>query len=673
VTDRGDSKQRRPADGPSRNGDRRGASSRHAPWKVHPAPDGRGGSPRKIHWRLVAAVGVALLLVNYWIATQLPGGESPARISYTPFFLEQVRAENVKKISSRGDTVSGRFRRAVDPPGDEGRTTHFTTEVPTFADDVLLSRLLVRHGVVVDAESPEQGRSFVANLFLGLLPTVLLISVLVWIVRRSSNPLGGFRKSRAHRADDSTLTATFADVAGIDEAKDELAEIVDFLRDPQKYRLLGARIPRGVLLSGAPGTGKTLLARAVAGEAGAPFFSASAAEFIELIVGVGASRVRDLFEQAKKAAPAIIFIDELDAIGRSRSIGMQGGGQEEREQTLNQILTEMDGFAPTDGVIVLAATNRPEILDRALLRPGRFDRRIAVQAPDSVGRREILEVHTRSIPLAPDVDLQALAATTPGMVGADLANLVNEAALVAARRGHDRVSKADLADAVERVVLGAERKLVMSGRDRERTAYHEAGHAIVGMLTPDADPVRKVSIIPRGMALGVTLSSPESDRFAYDREYLMARIKILLGGRVAEQLVYGTVTTGAEDDLRQLTAVARKMVARWGMSEAVGSVFVDSPDGEMSLLSAERASEATHHLVDQEVRRIVEGARQDVTDMLHANRERLDALVAALLQVETLDEAEAYAAAGVLRTSPNGDGPQTEAVVAARNDTLPRG
>jgi cell division protease FtsH len=668
LTDRAESKQRRPADGQSRNGDRRGPATRHTPWKVHPAPDGRGGSPRKIRWRLVAAVGVALLLVNYWIATQLPGGESPAQISYTPVFLEQVRAGNVKKISSRGDTVSGRFRRAVDPPGEGERTTRFTTEVPTFADDVRLSRLLERHGVVVDAESREQGRSFVANLFLGLLPTVLLIGVLVWIVRRTSNPLGGFRRSRAHRADDSTATATFADVAGIDEAKDELAEIVDFLRDPQKYRSLGARIPRGVLLSGAPGTGKTLLARAVAGEAGAPFFSASAAEFIELIVGVGASRVRDLFEQAKKAAPAIIFIDELDAIGRSRSIGMQGGGQEEREQTLNQILTEMDGFAPTDGVIVLAATNRPEILDRALLRPGRFDRRIVVQAPDSVGRREILEVHTRSIPLAADVDLGALAATTPGMVGAELANLVNEAALIAARHGHERVSKADLADALERVVLGAERKLVMSGLDRERTAYHEAGHAIVGMLTPGADPVRKVSIIPRGMALGVTLSAPESDRFAYDREYLMARIKILLGGRVAEQLVYGTVTTGAESDLRQLTAVAHKMVARWGMSEAVGSVYVDSPDGEMALLSAERASEATHHLVDQEVRRIVEGARQDVTDLLEENRERLDALVAALLQVETLDEAEAYAAAGVVRASANGDAPNAQTVIPASLD-----
>ena len=669
MTDRPESSQRRVADGSSRNGGWRARATQHTPWKVSPAPDGRGGSPRKIRWRLVAAVAIGLMLVNYWIATQLPDGDPPARVSYTPFFLEQVRAGNVKEISSRGDTISGRLRRAVDPPGADGRTARFATEVPAFADDVQLSRLLERHEVVVNARSSEQGRSFAANLLLGLLPTVLLIGFIVWLFRRMSNPVGGFGKTRARRADDQPATATFADVAGIDEAKDELAEIVDFLRDPGKYLELGARIPHGVLLSGAPGTGKTLLARAVAGEAGAPFFSASAAEFIELIVGVGASRVRDLFEQAKKAAPAIVFIDELDAIGRTRSAGTHGGGQEEREQTLNQILTEMDGFSPSDGVIVLAATNRPEILDRALLRPGRFDRRIAVQAPDSVGRRKILEVHTRSVPLAEDVDLDVLAATTPGMVGAELANLVNEAALIAARRGHRCVSPPDLADALERVLLGAERKLVMSARDREQTAYHEAGHAIVGMLTPGADPVRKVSIIPRGMALGVTLSTPESDRFSYDREDLMGRIKVMLGGRVADELIYGTATTGAESDLRQLTALARMMVARWGMSESVGTVFVDSPaDG---LPGCDRPSEATQHLVDQEVRRIVEGARQDVHDLLRANRHRLDALVAALLQRETLDEVDAYAVAGVTRASVNGDAPGTEAVISGAEPRPP--
>src|SRR5207302_968959 len=348
---------------------------------------------------------------------------------------------------------------------------------------------------------------------------------------------------------------TFADVAGIDEAKQELSEVVDFLRDSEKYRRLGARVPHGVLLSGPPGTGKTLLARAVAGEADVPFFSMAASEFVEAIVGIGASRVRDLFEKAKAAAPAIIFIDELDAIGRSRTSGVAGysGGNDEREQTLNQILTEMDGFDSSTGVIVIAATNRPEILDQALLRPGRFDRRVTVNPPDRNGRRAILEVHTRGIPLADDVDLGRLAATTPGMVGADLANLVNEAALLAARRGHDRVQESDFTDSLEKIVLGAERKVLMSRQDKRRTAYHEAGHAVVGMLTPGADPVRKISIIPRGLALGVTFSSPEADRFSYDENYLKARIRVALGGRAADELVYGERTTGAEADIRQLT------------------------------------------------------------------------------------------------------------------------
>ena len=379
--------------------------------------------------------------------------------------------------------------------------------------------------------------------------------------------LGNFGRSQARRVDPEKIRVTFDDVAGIDEAKAELTEIVDFLRNPERYERLGGRIPHGVLLFGPPGTGKTLLARAVAGEAHAAFFSIAASEFIEAIVGVGASRVRDLFAKAKEAAPAIIFIDELDAIGRSRQGSISVGGNDEREQTLDQILTEMDGFESNEAVVVLGATNRPEILDQALLRPGRFDRRVAVQAPDRAGRAKILEVHTRSIPLAHDVDLNEIAASTPGMVGADLANLANEAALLAARRGHDKVTLADFTDSLEKITLGAPRGILLSPEDRERTAYHESGHALVGMLTPNADPVRKVSIIPRGVALGVTLSTPDSDRVSYSREDLDAKIKVALGGRVAEEIVYGKITTGAESDIQQLTQIARQMVGRWGMSE----------------------------------------------------------------------------------------------------------
>src|SRR6201987_6191089 len=409
---------------------------------------------------------------------------------------------------------------------------------------------------------------------------------------------------------------TFDDVAGIEEAKAELTEIVDFLKNPDKYLRLGGRIPRGVLLSGQPGTGKTLLARAVAGEAGAPFFQMSASEFVEMIVGVGASRVRDLFQQAKAAAPAIIFIDELDAIGRSRAGGGPNlsGGHDEREQTLNQILTEMDGFSPRESVIVLGATNRPEVLDQALLRPGRFARRVVVVPPDRAGREAILRVHTRSVPLASDVDLGAIAASTPGMVGADLANVANEPALLAAKRKHDRVAREDLTDALERIVLGAARKVMISDEDRRRTAYHEAGHAIMGMLTPGADPVRKVSIIPRGPALGVTFSAPDADRFNFDQRHLMSQIKVALVGRVAEEVVYGDLTTGAESDIQQLTRIARHMVGRWGMSPAIGPVAVLPSDGQGPLLpGVSETSEHTQRVIDEEVRRIVESAHQEAT------------------------------------------------------------
>ncbi len=517
----------------------------------------------------------------------------------------------MESITSQGGFLQGTFRVEVRYPatGSDARTARrFSTLIPAFADTRALSNLLQQKQVVINAEPLDTGAAWWKTLLFGFGPTALLIGLLVLLMRRGrGNVLGSFGRSRARRYQASAGRVTFADVAGIDEAKAELTEIVDFLKNPDRYRRLGGRIPRGVLLSGPPGTGKTLLARAVAGEAGAPFFSMSASEFIEAIVGVGASRVRDLFTQAKAASPAIVFIDELDAIGRSRSAGAaHAGGGDEREQTLNQILTEMDGFDPSTGVIVLAATNRPDILDAALLRPGRFD------------------------------------------VGADLANLVNEAALLAARRGHDEVSPADFTDSLEKVVLGAERKIVMGTRDRERTAYHEAGHAIVGMLSPSADPVRKVSIIPRGMALGVTLSSPEDDRFSYEELYLRTLIKVALGGRAAEELVFGHLTTGAESDLQQLTRIARHMVGSWGMSPAIGPVTVLSQDGQGPLLpGVAGGSERTQQLVDEEVRRIVDELYDEVMTLLRQNRDKLDRLAQALLQQETLDQVDAYAAAGI--------------------------
>jgi cell division protease FtsH len=516
--------------------------------------------------------------------------------------------------------------------------------------------LLQRKGVVVNAQPLDTGAPWWQNLLLGFGPTILFVFLLFWFMRRAGNVqnvLGSFGRSSAQRYQPTGDRVTFADVAGIEEAKAELTEVVDFLRHLDKYRALGARIPHGVLLSGLPGTGKTLLARAVAGEAEVPFFSIAASEFVEAIVGVGASRVRDLFDQAKQAAPAIVFIDELDAIGRSRTSGVAGfsGGNDEREQTLNQILTEMDGFDSSTNVIVIAATNRPDVLDQALLRPGRFDRRVAVQPPDRAGREAILKVHTRNVPLADDVDLGRIASTTPGMVGADLANLVNEAALLAARRSHDKVEESDFTDALERIVLGAERQVMINDEDRRLTAYHEGGHAIVGMLTEGADPVRKVSIIPRGLALGVTFAAPESDRFNYRQPEVIARIKVSLGGRAAEEVVFGETSTGAESDIEQLTQIARQMVGRWGMSEAVGPVAVLPRDGSGPFLpGAAEASPDTQRLVDEEVRRVVDNAHEEVLVLLRDNRDKLDSLATALLEHETLDEEDAYAAAGVPRT-----------------------
>ncbi|HYI20882.1 MAG TPA: ATP-dependent zinc metalloprotease FtsH, partial [Solirubrobacteraceae bacterium] len=560
------------------------------------------------------------------------------------------------RVSTQGETVDGMFKKEFTYE-DAEPTKNFDTEIPTFAlssDD--LNTLLEDEGVIIEAEPVNQSRGFLASLILGFGPVILLVALFVFLARRAGGggpmgALGNFGRSRARRVEGGEQKVTFKDVAGIDESKSELTEIVDFLRNPEKYQRLGGRIPRGVLLSGRPGTGKTLLARAVAGEADAPFFSVSASEFVEAIVGIGASRVRDLFKQAKEAAPAIIFIDELDAIGRSRSTGASfGGGNDEREQTLNQILTEMDGFESNVAVIVLGATNRPEILDAALLRPGRFDRRITVPPPDREGRAQILAVHTRSLPLDDDVSLDRLASTTPGMVGADLANLANEAALMAARRGHEKVEMADFTDAIEKIVLGSPRGTVLSDEERRRVAYHEAGHALVGMVTPGADPVRKVSIIPRGMALGVTFAAPDDDRSNYEEAWLRAKIEVALGGRVAEEIVFGTITTGAESDIQQLTQIARGMVGRWGMSRAIGPIAVLPQEGNGMLLpGADQPSETTQKLVDDEVRRIVEESHDRVTRLLTERRDQLESLTAALLAKETLDEDAAYAAAQVRR------------------------
>jgi cell division protease FtsH len=599
---------------------------------------------------------LALLAVNFYVGSRATQQPSRVRVPYSPFFLEQVSARHVKEITSKGTAIQGTFTRKLRYAGSKP-TTRFKTEIPAFADDNALSRLLQRNGVIVNAQPLDTGAPWWQNLLLGFGPTILFLLLFFLLLRRAGNVqnvLGSFGRSRARRYQPSGDRVTFADVAGIDEVKAELTEVVDFLRHPDKYQKLGGRIPHGVLLSGPPGTGKTLLARAVAGEADVPFFSMAASEFVEAIVGVGASRVRDLFTQAKEAAPAIVFIDELDAIGRSRTSGVAGfsGGNDEREQTLNQILTEMDGFDSSTSVIVIGATNRPDVLDQALLRPGRFDRRVAVQPPDRAGREAILKVHTRGVPLGPGVDLGRIAATTPGMVGADLANLANEAALLAARRNHDVVDESDFSDALERIVLGAERQVLMNAEDRRRTAYHEGGHAIVGMLTEGADPVRKVSIIPRGLALGVTFAAPESDRLNYREPEVRARIKVALGGRAAEEVVFGDTSSGAESDIQQLTEIARQMVGRWGMSAALGPVTVIPRDGMGPYFTGvAEASPHTQQLVDEEVRRIVEQSHQEVVALLRQNRGKLDSLASALLEHETLDEEDAYAAAGVPRTA----------------------
>jgi cell division protease FtsH len=608
----------------------------------------------------------AVLLANFLLIQLVtPGQPQRVEVSYT-FFKQQVEADNVAQISTRADTIQGTFRQAIPYQPDSAvpakSAGDFSTVIPAFADPGL-ERLLAAHGGIINARPLDQPANPFITILLGFGPTLLLIGGFLWLSRKAAGQMGGgmfgMGKSQAKRYDQTTVGdrgVTFADVAGIEEAKAELVEVVDFLKDPDKYTRLGGVVPKGVLLIGAPGTGKTLLARAVAGEASVPFFSMGASEFVEMIVGVGASRVRDLFKQAREAAPAIIFIDELDAIGRARGSGVFSGSNSEQEQTLNQILTEMDGFSSRQGVIVLAATNRPDVLDQALLRPGRFDRRVTVQPPDKLGREMILKVHTRGMPLGGDVDLKELATSTPGLVGADLRNLANEAALLAARRNQQSIHQKDVLDALETLVLGPARALVMSVEERTRVAYHEGGHAILGLLLPGADPVNRVTIVPHGMALGVTYQRPEDDRHSYSEQYLHARIVGAMGGRAAEEVVFDTHTTGAENDMQQATELARQMVTRWGMSARLGPVTLapregvsgGNPGGFALGGWREPYGSATADAIDAEVQRLLEEAASEARRLLETHRRELDGLAAALLEHETLDEPGIRRATGLL-------------------------
>jgi cell division protease FtsH len=605
---------------------------------------------------------VLLLALMVWnLRSLVPAGQPEAHIPYSEF-LDQVRAGNVAKVQISGSEISGSFVKPILLPQLAAETNSpaapqptasassapapvtyasFVTNFPDVVGDTSLMPLLEAHGVVVNVEAPPN--PLLELVLTNALPILLMVLLLVWLGRQASQSQAGiftFGRSKARRHVEDRPKVTFNDVAGADEAKADLQEVVDFLRQPQKYHDLGARIPRGVLLVGPPGTGKTLLARAVAGEAAVPFFNLSASEFVEMFVGVGASRVRDLFEQAKAAAPAIVFIDELDAVGRRRGAGL-GTVNDEREQTLNQMLVEMDGFDERHEVIILAATNRPDVLDPALLRPGRFDREVVVNLPDRQGREGILGIHTRELCLGDDVDLSLLARTTTGLSGADLANLANEAALVAARHNHGVVTMVDFEEALDKILLGGVRPLLLDARDRRVVAYHEAGHALVAWLTPAADPVHKVTIIPRGRALGVTEQMPGEDHYNYGREYLLARLAVMLGGRTAEEIAIGDITTGAENDLVEATRLARRMVTRWGMGSLGPVAF--QVDEQQPFLGYELAqgrdySEATAARIDQEVQHLLEERHEVVYRLLADARSQLDLLVKNLLKEETIDQ-----------------------------------
>jgi cell division protease FtsH len=608
---------------------------------------------------------IGLFILNYFIGKYFADRMSELeKIPYT-VFKQEVLNHNVKEIYSKGSSLSGNFINQVNVPIVEAhgfktdttqvKVVHFTTELPSFIDPGLES-LLIENGVVIRAEPIKEEQNPLLSFLMMFGPTLLIIAFYASMYKRMQQGGGGggglmgmFGSSSHVKKFDKEKSpeVTFKDVAGIDEAKNELEEIVDFLKTPQKYTRLGGSAPKGVLLIGAPGTGKTLLAKATAGEAGVPFFSMSASEFVEMIVGVGAARVRDLFKQAREHAPSIIFIDELDAIGRSRGT-ISTGGSSEHEQTLNQILTEMDGFSGREGVIVLAATNQPNVLDQALLRPGRFDRRVVVNLPDKNGREAILKVHTRNVPLASDVNLQEIASTTPGLSGADIKNLVNEAALLAAKKSQNNITQKDFMDSLEKIILGPERSLLMSKEDRERIAYHESGHAILGLVVPGADPVNRVTIVPRGQALGVTYQRPVTDRYNYTESYLRGRIIGMLGGRTAEEMIYGNKTTGAENDIEQATNHARMMVTRWGMSDALGMVqLAESNNPYLGGYARKEFSEETAKLIDHEVHKIINECHQEAKRLLKEYRKQLESLTVALMDKETLDEKEILLVTGL--------------------------
>ena len=556
---------------------------------------------------------------------------SQTQIDYSRF-LEEVRLGSITKV-----TIEGRMLKAVTSDGK--RITSYAPQ------DLWLVSDLIKNGVTIEAK-PEEEQSFLMSIFVSWFPMLLLIGVWVFFMRQmqgggKGGGLFSFGKSKARMLDETKERVSFADVAGCDEAKEEVSEIVDFLRDPTKFQNLGGRIPRGVLLLGSPGTGKTLLAKAIAGEANVPFFSISGSDFVEMFVGVGAARVRDMFEQAKKQAPCIVFIDEIDAVGRQRGAGL-GGGNDEREQTLNALLVEMDGFEGVSGVIVIAATNRPDVLDSALLRPGRFDRQVVVPLPDIRGREQILMVHMRKVPIAPDVKADILARGTPGMSGADLANLVNEAALFAARRSKRFVEMDDFEAAKDKIMMGAERRsVVMPEEERRNTAYHESGHAVVAKLLPKTDPVHKVTIIPRGRALGLTMQLPAEDRYSMDKNRILDTLAVLFGGRIAEEIFMHQMTTGASNDFERATEMARRMVTQWGMSEALGTMVYGENEGEVflgrSVTTHKNVSEATMQKVDEEIRRIIDQQYALARGLIEANRDKVEAMAKALLEFETLD------------------------------------
>ncbi len=583
---------------------------------------------------LILWVVIALVLMSVFNSFG-PRHAGPDRVDYSRFIAD-VKMGRVQKVTIEGRNIDGVLQTGE----------RFSTFTPETDNRALIGDLL-ENGVTIEAKPPEQ-QSLLMQIFISWFPMLLLIGVWIFFMRQMQGGGSGrgalsFGKSRARLLGEDQVKVTFSDVAGVDEAKEEVAELVDFLRDPAKFQKLGGKIPRGVLMVGAPGTGKTLLARAIAGEAKVPFVTLSGSDFVEMFVGVGASRVRDMFEQAKKHAPCIIFIDEIDAVGRHRGAGL-GGGHDEREQTLNQLLVEMDGFEGNEGVIVIAATNRPDVLDPALLRPGRFDRQVVVPLPDIRGREQILKVHMRKVPLDKDVNASIIARGTPGFSGADLANLVNEAALFAARANQRTVDMEKFEKAKDKIMMGAERKsMVMNEAEKKLTAFHEAGHAIVGLSVPSHDPVYKVSIIPRGRALGVTMFLPEEDRYSYSKERLESQISSLFGGRIAEELIFGrdSVTTGASNDIQRTTELARNMVTKWGLSEKLGPLVYTEEEGEVflghSVTQHKQVSDETAHLIDEEVRNIIDRNYKRAEKILKENTDKLHLMAEALMKYETID------------------------------------